>query len=181
MGFGIKDETSNTQIFFVTTGYLVRKLAHHPSFFLSHTHLIIDEVHERSVDGDILCLFARKLLQSHPTIRLILMSATIHVELYRNYFKQTDEHDYYGDLECLSVGVRRFPIEIHYIDDLARQKPEYHMMCKKLAGNRDGKNVVPKEFSKDQYNLVVSIIRNHAVLGTGVLVFVSGTLWCVSV
>lgn len=177
MGFGIRDETSRTQIFFVTTGYLVRKLAHHPDYFSSHTHLIIDEVHERSVDGDILCLLARKLLQSHPTIRLILMSATIHVELYRNYFKQTDQYNYYGDLECLSVGVRRFPIEIHYIEDLAIERPEYHLMCKKLSYSRNGKNQPPLGFSTYQYSLVVSIIRYHAVLGTGVLVFVSGRIY----
>lgn len=28
--------------------------------FNDHTHLIIDEVHERSVDGDLLCLLARR-------------------------------------------------------------------------------------------------------------------------
>ena len=28
--------------------------------FENHTHLIIDEVHERSVDGDLLCLLARR-------------------------------------------------------------------------------------------------------------------------
>ena len=28
--------------------------------FSDHTHLIIDEVHERSVDGDLLCLLARR-------------------------------------------------------------------------------------------------------------------------
>ena len=63
MGHGIKDESEATRIYFVTTGYLVRLLAHHPESFQAHTHLIIDEVHERSVDGDILCLLARRLLQ----------------------------------------------------------------------------------------------------------------------
>ena len=63
MGHGVKDEVDDTQIYFVTTGYLVRLLAHHPEAFYTHTHLIIDEVHERSVDGDILCLLARRLLK----------------------------------------------------------------------------------------------------------------------
>ena len=77
MGHGIREyETHNTRAWFVTTGYVVRLLANHPSWFNSHTHLIIDEVHERSIDTDILCLLCRRLLQSHPTIRLVLMSAT---------------------------------------------------------------------------------------------------------
>ena len=63
MGHGIKDETKNTKIHYVTTGYLVRALAHQPERFQKCTHLIIDEVHERSVDGDLVCLLARDLLK----------------------------------------------------------------------------------------------------------------------
>ena len=123
MGHGIKQETDLTQIFFVTTGYLVRLLAHHPSVFDHHTHLIIDEVHERSVDSDVLCLLAKRLLQSNPRIRVVLMSATIHVELYQKYFQPfshfADSREVnYGSLECLSVGMRRFPIQVQYLEDL---------------------------------------------------------------
>ena len=63
MGHGIKDETQNTKIHYVTTGYLVRALAHQPQSFSRCTHLVIDEVHERSVDGDLVCLLARDLLR----------------------------------------------------------------------------------------------------------------------
>lgn len=63
MGHGIKDETKDTKIHYVTTGYLVRALAHQPDRFRKCTHLIIDEVHERSVDGDVVCLLARDLLR----------------------------------------------------------------------------------------------------------------------
>lgn len=44
MGHGVRDEDEDTKLFFVTTGYLVRAIAHHPEIFDSHTHLIIDEV-----------------------------------------------------------------------------------------------------------------------------------------
>lgn len=47
----------------LTLGYLVRALAHQPDRFHKCTHLIIDEVHERSVDGDLVCLLARDLLR----------------------------------------------------------------------------------------------------------------------
>jgi HrpA-like RNA helicase len=61
----------------------VRLAAHHPDVFASHSHLVIDEVHERSVDSDLLCMFAKKLLDMNPSLRLILMSATVHTELYK--------------------------------------------------------------------------------------------------
>jgi hypothetical protein len=63
MGHGIRDDSPDTKIHYVTTGYLVRALAHQPERFLKCTHLIIDEVHERSVDGDLVCLLARDLLR----------------------------------------------------------------------------------------------------------------------
>jgi DEAD/DEAH box helicase len=49
MGHGWREyETSETQAIFVTVGYLVRLLANHPEKFNKCTHLVIDEVHERS-------------------------------------------------------------------------------------------------------------------------------------
>ena len=119
MGHGVRHESTDTKIFFVTTGYLVRLLAHRPSVFNGHSHLIIDEVHERSVDGDVLCLLARRLLQRNRHIRIVLMSATIHTELYRDYFRTAG--DIYGDIECLSVGVRRFPLQVHYLEQIPAQ------------------------------------------------------------
>jgi hypothetical protein len=44
LGHGMRTETPKTRIWFVTTGYLVRLLAHHPEIFNDHTHLVIDEV-----------------------------------------------------------------------------------------------------------------------------------------
>ena len=103
MGHGVREEAEDTVIHFVTTGYLVRLLAHHPNVFESHTHLIIDEVHERSVDSDLLCYLARRLLAENKNLRLILMSATIHTDLYREYFgPEANGGERFGDLECLS-------------------------------------------------------------------------------
>lgn len=50
MGHGVREfESNKTQAWFVTTGYLTRLLANHPERFNDVTHLIVDEVHERSV------------------------------------------------------------------------------------------------------------------------------------
>lgn len=62
MGHGVRDETPETQLVYVTTGYLVKLMAHKPASLGKCTHIVIDEVHERSVDGDLVCLLARDLL-----------------------------------------------------------------------------------------------------------------------
>ena len=69
------------------------------------------QVHERSVDGDLLCLLARRVLNNYPSLRLILMSATMHTELYKSYFY---EYNLPQEIQCLSVGARRFPIQVQY-------------------------------------------------------------------
>ena len=175
MGHGVKDEHDDTDIFFVTTGYIVRLMAFHPEFFNDHTHLIIDEVHERSIDGDVLCFLARKLLYSHPTIKIILMSATIHTSLYKTYFN--NGVDYFGDMECLSVGVRRFPVTIHYLEDIV----DFTMKTKvrtlgdiinRSSGNFD--EAIPITVAKEQYAIAVSLVRSIGVKGSGILIFVSG-------
>ena len=182
MGHGIIDEKADTKITFVTTGYIVRLLANYPDAFATHSHLIIDEVHERSVDGDVLCLLARRLLQINPTIRLILMSATVHTILYKDYF--TGRGEYYGDMEVLSVGVRRFPVNIHYIEDIdcnpAIPSALKKLSCKKIGELTSGRTKgrgdeqVPQAMAKEQYAVAYTLIRTLGKLGTGVLVFVSG-------
>ncbi|MGK3734430.1 MAG: superfamily II DNA/RNA helicase [Bacillariaceae sp.] len=113
MGGGWKEyESKETQVSFVTTGYLVRLLANHPEKFNECTHLVIDEVHERSVDTDLLCLLSRRLLQTNRTIRLVLMSATLATKMYRDYFSVINEP--------IHVGVRTFPITEYFIEDLSQ-------------------------------------------------------------
>ena len=116
MGHGVREyETSKTRAWFVTTGYLVRLLANHPEKFNDCSHLIIDEVHERSVDTDILCLLCRRLLETNSRIRLILMSATMAATLYQQYFGVPQPP--------IHVGARRFPIKEYYVEDLIKKFP----------------------------------------------------------
>lgn len=66
------------------------------------------KVHERSVDTDLLCLFAKRLVETHPTLRLIVMSATLSANLLSSY---------YGlDSPPLFVGARRFPVRQEGVD-----------------------------------------------------------------
>lgn len=50
--------------------------------------LILDEIHERNLFGDILLGVTKCLLRAKPNLKLILMSATINVELFHNYFNE---------------------------------------------------------------------------------------------
>lgn len=87
----------STRIVFMTHGILLRRLA---SSFQTNdgkkqgisqiTHIIIDEVHERSVDVDLLLLMlARSASLQNSNFKIVLMSASIDANVFIDYFKRT--------------------------------------------------------------------------------------------
>lgn len=46
------------------------------------THVIIDEVHERDRFSDFLLIGLKSLLPKRPDLRVIIMSATLHSDLF---------------------------------------------------------------------------------------------------
>lgn len=116
-GYRIRGEsktTSKTVLTFVTTGLLLRQLESDP-MLSSLTHVVVDEVHERSVDVDLLLLGLRRILScdlsKHP--RIVLMSATVDASAFVEYF---------GCSGQVSIGVcdvpgRTFPVSELFLED----------------------------------------------------------------
>ena len=50
------------------------------------THIIVDEVHERDRFAEFMLILLRDLLPRHPSLKLVLMSATLHIDLFSAYF-----------------------------------------------------------------------------------------------
>ena len=172
MGHGIKEyESSLTQAWFVTTGYLTRLLANHPERFDNVTHLIVDEVHERSVDTDILCLLCRRLLETNKTIRLVLMSATMASKLYQTYFNVPNDP--------IHVGVRRFPIQEFFVEDLPAlglpptEAANAKAIQKECEAKRCRSAPSQTEMSKRIF-LAARLASLVGVAGSSVLIFVPG-------
>ncbi len=58
---------------------------------LAHEVLIIDEVHERNGNIDMLMAQVKRLTQLKPELRVVIMSATMQAEKLANYFANDDE------------------------------------------------------------------------------------------
>ncbi|KAF8509803.1 P-loop containing nucleoside triphosphate hydrolase protein [Gautieria morchelliformis] len=81
------------------------------------THIVVDEVHERDVDTDLLLVVLKRLLaerkaQNRP-IKIILMSATIDPTLFQEYFK----NERGLPAPVIEVPGRSFPVVKHFLDE----------------------------------------------------------------
>ena len=111
VGYAIRLEsqtTTQTRLVYATTGIVMRMLERSNDLG-DITHLILDEVHERSIDSDFLLIVLRKLMARRPTLKVILMSATVDAGRFSKYL---------GGAPIMNVPGRTFPVDIKYLEDV---------------------------------------------------------------
>jgi ATP-dependent RNA helicase DHX29 len=134
--------TADTKLLFCTTGILLRKLIGDP-LLSSVSHVVIDEVHERTVQSDLLLamirniVYKRKLNSSLAPLKLVLMSATIDTTLLSAYLDHCP---------VLSVGGRTFEVKQNYLEDV------YEMVDYQL----DQDNPASHRLRSENLNVLVS-------------------------
>lgn len=79
------------------------------SGFGNVTHLILDEVHESELNTDLLQIFIRDAIAENPSLKIILMSATLNAPTFRQYF---------GNGEIINVPGRLFEVEVFYLEKI---------------------------------------------------------------
>ena len=70
------------RIVFMTEGVMLRHIAGGAKGLDDFDVIVLDEVHERHTSTDVLLGTMRGLLARRPALRLVLMSATLHLELF---------------------------------------------------------------------------------------------------
>jgi ATP-dependent RNA helicase DHX57 len=147
-------------------------LANHPEHFNGLSHLIIDEIHERSVDTDILCLLCRRLLQQNDSIRLVLMSATLSASMYQEYFGVPEPP--------IKVGAKRFSVAEVYLEELSLGIKLPKQMEKTIASlveqcrKMNCANAPSGSYMEKLYTLVAHVASVVGKPGSSVLIFVPG-------
>lgn len=111
VGYSIRLEnkiSKATRLTFCTTGILLRRLQSDPDL-ANVSHIIIDEVHERSEESDFLLAILKDLLKKRKSLRVILMSATLNATLFSEYFRGAP---------VLDIPGRTFPVEQIFLEDI---------------------------------------------------------------
>ncbi|KAL1405978.1 hypothetical protein Q8F55_007661 [Vanrija albida] len=116
----------NGSITFCTTGIFLKRMqsslgaqanADSVASMDTVTHIVVDEVHERDIDTDLLLVVLKRLLADRKArgkpIKIILMSATIDPHLFQRYFAD----DRGVPAPVAEVPGRTFPVAKHYLDD----------------------------------------------------------------
>ncbi|KAI1432641.1 P-loop containing nucleoside triphosphate hydrolase protein [Xylaria sp. CBS 124048] len=201
VGYSIRGEnktSAQTKITFVTTGVLLRRLQTSGgqtqdvvASLADVSHIVIDEVHERSLDTDFLLSIIRDVLKQREDLKLVLMSATLDATAFKSYFT----------FEGLQVGLveisgRTFPVEDYYLDDIIRmtgfslENDRYYDRDDRDDGLVDGSSlnntqdpinkIIQKLGSRINYSLLVETAKAidadllHGNQKGGILIFLPG-------
>ncbi|QMV17942.1 ATP-dependent helicase HrpB [Granulicella sp. 5B5] len=108
VGYQVRFEeklSARTRIRFVTEGILARRLLTDPT--LSNVDaVILDEFHERHIDSDLALALLKRLQQTRPTLRIIVMSATLDAAPIAHYL---------GNCPVLRSEGRQYPLTIRHL------------------------------------------------------------------
>ncbi|XP_052179398.1 DExH-box ATP-dependent RNA helicase DExH7, chloroplastic isoform X2 [Diospyros lotus] len=151
-----------TKLLFCTTGILLRKIAGDKNL-TGVTHVIVDEVHERSLLGDFLLIILKNLIEkqsAHGTrkLKVILMSATVDPDLFSRYF---------GHCPVITAQGRTHPVSTYFLEDvyeninyqLASDSPAY-LRDDMLKKDKNG----PVSNHRGKKNLVLSAWGDETLL-----------------
>ena len=98
---------SRGSILFCTTGILLQRIQNNPTLD-GVSHVIIDEAHERTLQIDMLLALLKRTLDVNPALKIIIMSATMHVELFQQYFS----------CAVIDVPGKVYPVKMHFLEDM---------------------------------------------------------------
>ena len=179
-----------TKITFVTTGVLLRRMqtgsgtdGDVSSSLADITHVVVDEVHERSLDTDFLLALLRDVLRYRKDIKIILMSATLDADIFIDYFGGRES------VGLVNIPGRTFPVEDYYLDDVVRDtgfspeltESDFENGPATTIQNDESLGKVLRSVGMGiNYDLIAATVRYiDAHLGDkpgGILIFLPGTL-----
>uniref|UniRef100_A0A3B3WVP6 RNA helicase n=1 Tax=Poecilia mexicana TaxID=48701 RepID=A0A3B3WVP6_9TELE len=84
----------------------------------SVSHLVLDEIHERNLQSDVLLVIVKELLNLRDDLKVILMSATLNAEKFSKYFDKCP---------MIHIPGLAFPVEEFLLEDIiemTRYRPQ---------------------------------------------------------
>ncbi|XP_056622648.1 ATP-dependent DNA/RNA helicase DHX36 [Triplophysa dalaica] len=131
-------------VLYCTTGIILQWLRSDP-YLSSISHLVLDEVHERSLQSDVLLNIVKDLLRTREDLKIVLMSATLNAEKFSRYF---------DNCPMVHIPGYTYPVEELLLEDVVemlRFKPLHRRehRPRPRRGFMHGQNVRQEKEQKD--------------------------------
>uniref|UniRef100_A0A3P9HNX1 ATP-dependent RNA helicase DHX30 n=1 Tax=Oryzias latipes TaxID=8090 RepID=A0A3P9HNX1_ORYLA len=104
-------EQSGGAMLFLTVGVLLKKLQSNPTL-RGISHVVVDEVHERDINTDLLLALLRSALKENHDLRVVLMSATGDNQRLAEYF---------GGSPIVKVPGFMHPVKDRFLEDVLKE------------------------------------------------------------
>eukprot|EP00668_Euglena_longa_P001624 GGOE01001918.1.p1 GENE.GGOE01001918.1~~GGOE01001918.1.p1 ORF type:complete len:1296 (-),score=359.57 GGOE01001918.1:403-4221(-) len=158
----------NTRIIFMTSGILLRRLQDDPTL-VGVGCVVIDEVHERTLDVDFCLLLVKQLLlRGQVRLKVVVMSATLQAQAFVDYFAEVTRDSPMDVANYVTFEGRMFHVWPFYVEEALhwtgfRTDPERGMAYREnslpiigcgalllaaLQDSADSRRVVKKELRK---------------------------------
>ncbi|KAK7017965.1 ATP-dependent RNA helicase A, partial [Halocaridina rubra] len=131
-------------IMFCTVGVLLRKLE---AGLRGVSHVIVDEIHERDINTDFVLIVLRDMVRAFPDLRVILMSATIDISLFSEYFR---------DPVVVEIPGRAYTVEQYFLEDCVELTKFVPDADNKRKKNKDKDDELPGEEPEENLNIIKS-------------------------
>lgn len=118
--------TPDTKLLYTTDGTVKAKMTNTDPDLMEYQAIIIDEAHERNVNIDVMLLLLRDLCTRRPDFKVIIMSATVDVSVFKNYFEEKGLTFIHTHVEPDDTG-RKYHVDKIWLDYPIGKKdyPEY--------------------------------------------------------
>lgn len=158
--------SSSTKLLYATDGLILATILSGDRLLSEYQGVIIDEAHERHIQIDLLLGLIKEILPVRPEFKLIIMSATINADVFKNYFK--DGNIKFGDMEV--TGESNYPIQQNWLDPKIKITRSNYMdfaieRCFKIIEETDSGDIIvfvatQKDAVKGCYSLKANCPQN---------------------
>ena len=153
VGYQVRLESkmsSKTLLNYCTTGVLLRLLMVGHKCLANLTHIIVDEIHERDSFSDYLLISLRDILKSYKKLKIILMSASLNVDLFTNYF---------GKCPLIHVNGSAHDVKTFFLEDILKQTGYVNKGMRKMVQGDNQILTKEKESSSSAAKDVMDLMK----------------------